>query len=722
MKRILAILLVGLCCAQARATGVKYFSDTDTLGHFRTNYNSTVSNLYALIVASNTNDTATLPVVGVSLQIAATNNVGSELVTDGGFAASPSAWVFVAAYTNNGRALVDAGNVGTIRKNSETDSPPIIAHASYQVSYSNCLDGAGAVRLEIGGVTNYQAFSGSRHYTFLATPENDSQTFTLTVYATNQMAIDNVSVKLVGGGDSVFAGSIKAGDNVKAGGSIMANGHLVVGDNVLAEPIAELSVCKVSNGIVRMQVFNPDATNSGVSMIQIGHAGDSGGYGAFIANNGGFIPAGVAGGYWDYYLQPHMTWLEGKSGGDLTIAHYGEFGTLTPGGHSGTVRIITGGTDLRYHTRIAVSNDGSVHFGTNKFVVNGPEFHHGPVVVSNTIRSSSTISGGNLLGGSVSASGDSSGYTLFANEMFGDALTAWVGRDRSGNTNDIGFWAQMHEDLENSVLIAGRDSRSNTLAYYYANRLMVYSNGTLYVNGTNVLGQSGSGATGSITAITLGGSNYTAGVPSLQIVGGGVSTGYDGSAATFTFPIAATGTPLYAYAETDTQAIARVNIASNGLQSQITTAQATGVAAHARADVAYTAAAAPNGAAVTNVPTAWTADTGAPTNAFSPTWISQDAGGTVTLYRTGGNYFSCSRTNPITVTFVTNDWATTAMSLRLDMLAGTGSVTWIDATVLATGTASHTNLGTLSTTATVPLMFDKASGDLFPCRIYNLAK
>lgn len=110
------------------------------------------------------------------------------------------------------------------------------------------------------------------------------------------------------------------------------------------------------------------------------------------------------------------------------------------------------------------------------------------------------------------------------------------------------------------------------------------------------------------------------------------------------------------------------------------------------------------------------------TNAFTPTWISQDAGGTVTLYRAGINYFSASRTNPITITFATNDWGTDRMTVALDLLAGTGSVTWLAATVANTGTASSTNLGTLSTTATVPLLLDKTSGNLFPARVYNLAK
>jgi len=112
------------------------------------------------------------------------------------------------------------------------------------------------------------------------------------------------------------------------------------------------------------------------------------------------------------------------------------------------------------------------------------------------------------------------------------------------------------------------------------------------------------------------------------------------------------------------------------------------------------------------------------TNAYTPVFIQQDGGRTVSLYRATGNYFSCARTNDITVTFAdTNQWAVgERMTSALDLLAGTGAVTFLPATVWNIGTASSTNLGTLTTTATIPLIFDKASGNLFPARIYNLAK
>ena len=70
MKRLIAMLIVLLCALSVRATGIKYFSSEDTLGHFRTNYNSTVSNLYALIVAGDTNETGTLQLSGISITIA----------------------------------------------------------------------------------------------------------------------------------------------------------------------------------------------------------------------------------------------------------------------------------------------------------------------------------------------------------------------------------------------------------------------------------------------------------------------------------------------------------------------------------------------------------------------------------------------------------------------------------------------------------------------------
>lgn len=559
--------------------------------------------------------------VSSNLHVGSTGNLGSELVTNGTFAAGTNTSVDFFSLSlgaewnsgSGGRVLVSAGSTATIVPSNRLG---FLAGQSLWITYTNVLTWTGSITFAVGGYTN-TSVQTTGAMSFWAHTVNDSN-LVITISSTNgQAGIDDVSAK--------------AGNGINGG---IAGNWSVDGDSVAAGTVGAGSI-SVPTGTVTAAAF------SGGNTGYVARTGDT--MSGPLTNSAGLIVCGPTtlngvGVIGTDYGNDRIDWEENSI-------------LLNIAGSSVTGRFSFGHASYGPTNAFTFSHDINV----NGSVTSSAGYYGNGASLTN-------LTAANIAAGGTLPALDAAALT----NLPAASTTAGVNSivlDATQNIGNVTFWDTPEIDVFNPSNIQWQIVSGSIASGKLASAIWDY------------ITSKGTGSVGTTDGLVTDATNLPLAASTL------VLATTDGGTTTF-------------YKADDT-------------------GSATGTLFSVASDAAWLVVSNANGPVATFHPTNTPlfAEANTPTNAFTPTVLTADAGGTVVVTRTGANLFACTATTtPWTITF-DSTWTTGDVgTCRIDVGYGTNTPAFPTSVVQNVGRASSTNLQA-STTRRTALLFDKAIGE-----------